>query len=224
MQGVPGPALISSTTLQNNAQVPAPISSPAPASGPAKPNYLAFSAFESSHPIPQVPSQPFMFQQQQAPPEPPQKQATPQPTQQAPSDPFAALASPLLHGAHHNPALSTSSSMFDFSQPASTAPAQPTAPAADDDDWAFSSALPESQGLTTSNYITVSDTSVNVVLHASRRSPSDPVIVLNVSFSSKVVQPITELTFQMAVTKVIKASRFDLRVQRDLLITPRNTR
>jgi ADP-ribosylation factor-binding protein GGA len=78
------------------------------------------------------------------------------------------------------------------------------APAAanDDDEWAFSSALPESNGLPSSNEITVTDTSVRILLQATRTSPEDPVITMNVKFSSKTPQPITELVFQIAVTKV----------------------
>ncbi|KAI9743257.1 MAG: hypothetical protein M1818_003103 [Claussenomyces sp. TS43310] len=195
--GMPGPALMSSTTQQSSAKIPTPISSPPPASNPLQPNYSAFSQLGTPQPASQTPTpQPFLFQQ-------PKDIA--KPAHQPSTDPFAALASPMRNTfPQQNLPLSTSSSTFDFSQPAISAPSASNgnaSAATDEDDWAFSSALPEGQGLPATNDITVLDTSINVVIKASRRSTSDPVIVMNVSFSSKVAQPITELTFQMAVTK-----------------------
>lgn len=168
--------------------------------GPPKPDYSAFSAFSG---ISQPASArntppPSIFQQQQIAPKPPQQPI---------SDPFAALSSPLRQSAPHFPPApqAASSNLFDFGSPASTPAAASVTPVAapvDDDDWAFSSALPESNDSPLSNNITVNDTSVYILLHASRQSPSDPVINLSVKFSSRVPQPITELTFQVAVTKV----------------------
>lgn len=194
---------MSSITEQNSAKGPTPTASPGPFSqaAPAKPNYSAFSGIGAPQPSSQVSTpQPFMFQQQQH-----QQQPAARPAQvQAPalaSDPFAALGSPLRNVTPQPPS-SALRSTFDFSQPASPAPPAPTVAATDDDDWAFSSALPESNGLPSSHDITVTDTSVNITLRASRRTPSDPGITLDASFSSKVAYPITELEFQVAVTKV----------------------
>lgn len=88
--------------------------------------------------------------------------------------------------------------MFDFAnhQP----PAARPAPAADDDEWAFSSALPE--GLPSSNSISVSETSLSISLHATREPQTPSVITMSLTFSSKTDQPISELTFMAAVTKV----------------------
>jgi hypothetical protein len=97
---------------------------------------------------------------------------------------------------------STSSSLFDFAQAAPPATAIPPAAANDDDEWAFSSALPESNGLPSSNTFTITDAIINISIYATRKSPSDPIINMTVHFSSKVAQLITELTFQVAVTKV----------------------
>jgi len=93
--------------------------------------------------------------------------------------------------------------MFDFNPPA-TAPAPKSAD--DEEEWAFSSALPESNGLPSSNDITVVNSILLIELHATRTSPSDAAITMTVQFSSKVVQPISELTFQVAVTKVSSPS------------------
>ena len=95
-----------------------------------------------------------------------------------------------------------SASLFDFAQPLPPT----TVAATDDDEWAFSSALPESNGLPSSNNIVITDSSINITLHATRKSPSDPAIMMTVKFTSKVPQLITELTFQVAVTKVNYAS------------------
>jgi len=189
---------MSSITEQNSAKGPTPTASPGPLSqaAPVKPNYSAFSGLGASQTPPQVSTpQPFMFQQQQPAARSAQVQA-PAPA----SDPFATLGSPLRNVTPQPPS-SALRSTFDFSQPASPAPPTPAIAAADDDDWAFSSALPESNGLPSSHDITVTDTSVNVTVRASRKTPSDPVIALNASFSSKVAYLITELEFQVAVTK-----------------------
>jgi ADP-ribosylation factor-binding protein GGA len=93
--------------------------------------------------------------------------------------------------------------MFDFGAPA---PAPAPAVADDEEEWAFSSALPESNGLPSSNHITVADSTLLIELHATRKSPSDTAITMTVQFSSKAVQPISELTFQVAVTRVSSPS------------------
>lgn len=108
-------------------------------------------------------------------------------------DPFAALNSPVRQATPQQNQPSTTKSMFDFAQPAQSVPSA----SHDDDEWNFSSAtLPESDA------ITITNTSVKIDLKASRASQTDPVINLDVSFSNNVTQPITELTFQVAVTKV----------------------
>ena len=87
--------------------------------------------------------------------------------------------------------------MFDFGNQQAAPPAPA---AADDDEWAFSSALPE--GLPASNTIQVSETALSISLHAAREPQTPSVITMSITFSSKSDQPISELTFMAAVTKV----------------------
>jgi ADP-ribosylation factor-binding protein GGA len=132
-----------------------------------------------------------LFQQQQ-----PQQQAA-FAKQHAPAqDPFAALASPVRQSTPQQ--TQPSHSIFDFGKPAG-APAPAAAPA-DDDEWAFSSALPE--GLPSENTITVSETALGISLHATREATTPAIITLSLSFSSKTDQPISDLEFAVAVTKV----------------------
>ncbi|KAL2072066.1 hypothetical protein VTL71DRAFT_11409 [Oculimacula yallundae] len=186
-----GPSLISPTPQQNTGG-PTPTRSPAPGQPQTKPDYSSFSAFGSSSASskPSTP-QPSLFQQQQALQQQQfQKAQAAKAQSQPPVDPFAALASP-----RHAPSQPATPSMFDFGN-AQPAPAPATA---DDDDWAFSSALPE--GLPASNTILVSETALSISLHATREPQTPSVITMSISFSSKSDQPISELTFMAAVTK-----------------------
>ena len=186
-QDIPGPALISSTSQHNTARGPTPSASPAP----FKPDYSSFSTFGSSQPAskPTTP-QPTLFQQQQA---------AALAKQHAPiTDPFAALAST-------NQAASQSPSMFDFANPKPPVVAPPALDTTgDDDEWAFSSALPEPQ----SNTIKVSDTALEVLLHASREPATPASIAISLSYSNKTDQPISDLAFQVAVSKVVEIYPF----------------
>jgi hypothetical protein len=194
---LPGPALISSTTQHSSARGPTPTRSPAPPPAPtqSKPNYSSFSAFGSPQPVPQASTpQPSLFQQQQA----QQQAAFARQQQQAPAqDPFASLVSPVRQSTPQQ-TQQPSHSIFDFAN--HQAPAAAPAPAADDDEWAFSSALPE--GLPSSNTILVSETTLNISLHATREQSTPSVITLSLTFSSKTDQPISDLEFAAAVTKV----------------------
>lgn len=74
--------------------------------------------------------------------------------------------------------------------------AQSTSAAAnDDDEWTFASAVPD-----TSKEITVNDTLINVVFKVSRES--DTVLLVQNHVSNNTPQPISNLTFQVAVSKV----------------------
>ncbi|TVY80627.1 putative ADP-ribosylation factor-binding protein [Lachnellula suecica] len=182
---IPGPALISSTTDHSTARGPTPSKSPDPSQPHiSQPNYSAFSAFGTAAPKTVTP-QPSLFQQQQA-----AALAKAQP-QAPPSDPFAALTSPIRQSTPQQP----QPSMFDFGNHQPPAPAA----AADEDEWAFSSALPE--GLPSSNTIAVSKTNLSISLHAAREPNSPTVITMSLTFSNQTDQPISELTFQAAVTK-----------------------
>ena len=123
------------------------------------------------------------------------------------ADPFASLATP-----------SRGSSPFQFQQstaPKITSKALPTppsqqfdllgmgngtsgsAPAPQDDEWEFSSALPEPPK---SVEMVVTNSSVKTVFTVARESGSD--IAISSRISNNTAQEIGELTFQLAVTKV----------------------
>lgn len=191
--GIPGPALMSSQTQNNSARMPTPN---ATSSSSAQPNYSAFSPFASQPSKPATPQPAINYQ-----PPPPQ-------VQKSVVDPFASLTAPARQA---TPQQSSTPSLFDFSSNVSSKPQTPTVPttSADDDEWAFESALPESNGLPSTNTITLTDTAVNVVVEASRRSTSDPVIILSIKYSNKTPMPVTELTFQAAVSKT-----FNLKMER----------
>jgi ADP-ribosylation factor-binding protein GGA len=120
-------------------------------------------------------------------PQPPSKQAFSPPSQQqaTATDPFAALAS-----------LSPT--------PPAAAPAQSAPPPAnDDDEWNFASALPPEQPqLPKEHQVVVSNTGLRIDMAARRAGPSDPPIQLLFAFSNNAAQQLTELHFQLAVTKV----------------------
>jgi ADP-ribosylation factor-binding protein GGA len=189
---IPGPALISSTSEHSTARGPTPTTSPPPSQPqPSKPDYSAFSAFGSAAPAPKSATpQPSLFQQQQA-----ATAAKAQPPA-PPSDPFAALTSPIRQSTPQQ----AQPSMFDFGNHQAPAPVAAAAPAADDDEWAFASALPE--GLPSSNTIAVSNTNLGISLHATREPQTPAIITLSLTFSNATAQPISELTFMAAVTKV----------------------
>jgi len=100
--------------------------------------------------------------------------------------------------------------MFDFAatipqqKPAtssSTSASQHTNGASADDDWDFSSALPE-DNLPSAMSLVVSSKEVEIVFDVSRRKTDDAIIDVIAKFSNKSPNPITEYTFQIAVTKV----------------------
>ncbi|KAK4148804.1 VHS domain-containing protein [Chaetomidium leptoderma] len=119
---------------------------------------------------------------QSATPQPPQRSAFSPPTQPPAADPFAQLA-----------ALSPT--------PGTTAP--PTAAATnDDDEWSFSSALPqEVPQIPKEHKAVVSNTSLKIDLMANRPTNTDPFMSLLFAFTNNTAQPVSELHFQLAVTK-----------------------
>ncbi|MCJ1277929.1 hypothetical protein MMC21_005743 [Puttea exsequens] len=191
---VPGPSLLSSTTLQNSAAVnptPPPQQHQVPA--PPKPNYDPFSSLSSSHPSSRstTPAPPSLLQQATKPPQPS-------------SDPFAAFSKP------HSQPQTPSSSLFDFAKPTPSQPQPSTtvspkasngAASTIDDDWNFASALPadDPTALPASIDILISTTAVHISFQVSRSSDSS--VSIRASFSNNTPQPITEYTFQVAVTK-----------------------
>lgn len=81
-------------------------------------------------------------------------------------------------------------------------PAQP-AKAADDDEWNFTSALPvENVDLPREHRAIVNDTSLRTEFLANRNPATPAAIACFFHFTNNTAQPISELHFQLAVTKV----------------------
>lgn len=162
-----------------------------------KPNYDIFSSIGSSQPGSQS-STPA--------PTMPQQTATPLP----PADPFAALVSPSSRASTPlqqqqnlgtQKSTSSPSSLLDIAPPSQpiSRPSS-TNNAAADDEWDFTSALPESS-LPNSNQMQVLNTSLRIDF-ISKRVPGQPTIQVKAQFSNNTSQPISELHFQVAVEKV----------------------
>ena len=183
---IPGPALLSSTMQQSSAKPANPgpqIQQPQP--GPPKPNYDAFAAFSKSQPSSQSTTPvPSLLQQQQI------HQITNKPSPS--SDPFGILSNPSPNPPY-NPA--TQYKPTDIT-------AQKTANgSALEDDWNFSSAVPD-DGPPTNSQITVSQKDVAIVFEVSRRQNDENVIDILAKFSNRTPNPIAEYTFHVAVAKV----------------------
>ncbi|KAK4231954.1 VHS domain-containing protein [Podospora fimiseda] len=105
---------------------------------------------------------------------------SPPPVKPASNDPFAQLAS----------------------LGSSPAPAAPAA-SAEDDEWSFSSALPPEAppAQPREHKALVSNTSLKIDMIANRKFDTDPGMSLLFSFGNNTAQPISELNFQLAVTK-----------------------
>ncbi|KAK4242852.1 VHS domain-containing protein [Achaetomium macrosporum] len=144
-----------------------------PTSSPSPAPFSTFSSFTSA-PGSQSPT-----------PQPPQRSAFSPPSQSpAPAaDPFAALAS--------------------LSQKPATTTAQPAAASNDDDEWNFSSALPPEAPpqIPREHKAVVSNTSLKIDMIANRSVDTDPSIGLLFAFTNTTAQQISELHFQLAVTK-----------------------
>lgn len=164
-----------------------------------KPNYDIFSSVGGSQPSAPHSSAPAPM---------PQQTATPPP----PADPFAALVSPsprtstpLQQQQNLGTQKSTSSpsSLLDIAPPSQpiSRPSS-TNNAAADDEWDFTSALPEST-LPSSNQMQVLNSSLRIDF-ISKRVPGQPTIQVTAQFSNNTSQPISELHFQVAVEKVTK--------------------
>ncbi|KAL2255325.1 hypothetical protein VTK26DRAFT_3605 [Humicola hyalothermophila] len=169
---IPGPALLSSLTHGNSAKDQAPTSTPSPAPFSHFASFTSAPGSNSGTPQPQ-PKSTFS---------PPTSQLSP-----AAEDPFAALAS-----LSPQPAAA----------PATTAATSATAASNnDDDEWNFSSALPpETPAAPTEHKLVVSNTSLRINMIANRVG-AEPSITLAALFSNNTAQQITELHFQLAVTK-----------------------
>lgn len=190
--GIPGPALLSSITQNNSAK--GTISTPTP----PPPGFSAFSAFSSAPSASQssTPQPPSSMQSAFAPPP------------KAPSaDPFAALTSSSFSSKPATPVPAAQSTPV---------PAAQSALAGDDDEWSFSSALPaETPSRPTKHSAIVANTSIKVDMFALRGviGPSVNSIMMRFSFSNNTAEPVSDLHFQLAVTKVSNSgprNRFEL--------------
>ncbi|KAH6677781.1 VHS domain-containing protein [Plectosphaerella plurivora] len=170
----------------NNTNIPGPallstMTSDNSASGTlsSPPPFSQFASFTSPAPS------------QSGTPQPPASSAFKAPQQTAPaaSDPFAALGAASFTS-QKSPA--PASSAFQAPAPASN----------DDDEWSFSSALPaETPSVPREHRAVVSNAGVKIELLANR-SPSNPSpLNLTFAFSNNTAQPISELHYQLAVTK-----------------------
>jgi hypothetical protein len=160
--------------------------------------------FSNSKPPSQVPS-PAPSSFAQAPP--------PQAARSTP-DPFAALSSPgprqaspfqFQQSIKPQPTGGSSSGTADLlgglGSPAPSSNLAQSSTAADDDEWTFDSAVPD-----TSKELTVVNSSVKIDFTISRES--DTVLLIKSRISNNIPAPISELTFQSAVSKVCLEFRF----------------
>lgn len=131
-------------------------------------------------------------QSQSGTPQPPAASAfkAPQQTGPLPSDPFAALGASTLTP-QKSPA------------PASSAFQAPALTSNEDDEWSFSSALPaETPSVPREHRAVVSNAGVKIELVANRIPSNPSPLNLMFAFSNNTTQPISELHYQLAVTKV----------------------
>ncbi|OTA65798.1 VHS-domain-containing protein [Hypoxylon sp. EC38] len=164
------------SSMTQNNSAKGPVSTPTP-----PPPFSPFSGFASPPTGSQSNTpQPHLAQQSAFSNPPPQK-TTPS------NDPFAALASPQFS-----------------SKPATPKPSAPVA-TADDDEWSFSSALPPEPSLPKEHQVTFKDGPLKIDLKATR-SLTPSALSLIFLFSNTTAAPITNLHFQLAVTKVSKAT------------------
>ncbi|KAF4980938.1 hypothetical protein FZEAL_3157 [Fusarium zealandicum] len=160
-------------------------------STPTPPSFSQFASF--SQPVSQSTTpQPPLFQQ-----------SVHAPPSQPASDPFAVL------GASFG------------SQRTSPAPPQPPAASNEDDEWSFSSALPAEPSMPKEHQATVSNTNVRVEMLATRSPAAGNAINIVFAFSNNLAQPISELHFQLAVTK---GYELQLRPQTGRDLAPKQSR
>jgi len=183
-QTVAPPAVQSSSSM----------SQPQPqAQQPPKANYDPFGMMSSPAPAVSTAPAPNLLGQQK----PPQQQKA--------ADPFAALSS-----------TSRTASPFKYQQSTKPPPTQASTAASllgdlngsaqprASDEWNFSSSLP-----TPTHDITVTNTAIRAVFHVSRPADANEWLSIESKISNNTAQQISDLTFQLAVTKVTFLSVFD---------------
>ncbi|KAL2787706.1 VHS domain-containing protein [Aspergillus keveii] len=192
----------------------------------------------TSPPMPQVPPNPPAYQQNfdilgsLSASQPPSQSSTPTPGfpqfQNAtatppppPADPFASLVSPsprqpspLPSAASPSPRPPASSSLLDL------AGAELKGKAPEDDEWNFTSSLPESSALPNQNRVQVLSSSLKVEFVARRHPQQQRQIHIVARFSNGTSQALNDLHFQVAVEK---AYTLHLRPQSGREIAPLQT-
>lgn len=200
---------MSSTTQQSTARTSAPSNTPHPHSSqvPTKPNYDPFASITSSQPSSRT-STPVSSTQSYPPAQLSKSSLDPfaSLSSRPPQQPSPSLNSQRSHLSTSNPPSSlidiASSTKPPITKP-SSATSQHTNGASADDEWSFSSALPEdSANLPASNDVVVASSQVGISFSASRPAGSDSSIHILASFSNTTAKLVTEYTFQVAVTKV----------------------
>ena len=181
--------------------------SPPPQQGPsvAQRNADILSAFNTSQPISQT-TTPTPSLPQQLPQQP--ITATPPPP---PADPFASLVS----GSSRGPSpLVSAAAQSQPSQPPAPAPASSslldlaggpvasTGKGPEDDEWDFTSSLPQASSLPSTNKVQVLSSSLRVEFVARRNPNQAQQIHIVALFSNTTGQGLTDLHFQVAVEKV----------------------
>ncbi len=201
--GVPGPPLLSSTMQQNSAASPtttAPL--PPQPQQPPPPNYNVLPSLTSFQPSSKAAS-PSPIQQQQQPP-PQQQRAAP--SRQVPPDPFAALvasssrsSSPFNRPPSSKPG-HTSSALLDLTESATQAGIASRNGVATEDEWNFTSALPEN-ALPTTNRVEVHSSLIKIDFVATRPHGQKTIRIM-AQFSNNTPKHVHGLHFQVAVEKV----------------------
>lgn len=179
---VPGPALLSSVTQSSTAQgAGQSTSTPDP--------FSSFNAFNSA------PST-----SKNNTPQPPNYQQSAFAAPAKAADPFAALTGFPNTSKPATPAPAPAAAPAHAAPPAS---APPVSQANDDDEWNFASALPtETPALPREHRAVINNTSLKIDMLANRTTGSSNSINLLFAFSNNTAQPLSELHFQLAVTKV----------------------
>lgn len=178
---VPGPSLLSSVTQSSTAQGPAAASTSTPDP------FSSFNAFNSA------PST-----SKNNTPQPPNYQSSAFAAPAQAADPFAALSS-----SNFGTGFPGNSKPATPAPKPAAAPAAPASQANDDDEWNFASALPtDTPALPREHRAVVNNTSLKVDMLANRTTATSNSINLLFAFSNNTAQPISELHFQLAVTKV----------------------
>ncbi len=99
--------------------------------------------------------------------------------------------------------MSASSQPSQSQQPSNAPPTSNAAAGADEEEWTFASALPEGSGsLPASNDVTVTNSAINVVFAVSRPTSGEHSLRIIAQFTNNTAQMISDVTFQVAVTRV----------------------